>query len=41
MIEVYALNDKAEYFERAVHFFWNQWGTKRTLSFIKIVCFTQ
>lgn len=33
MIEVYALNDKAEYFERAVHLFWKQWGNEKNFKF--------
>ncbi|MFD2614178.1 GNAT family N-acetyltransferase [Paenibacillus gansuensis] len=33
MIEVYALKDKAEYFERAVQLFWNQWGAEKNFMF--------
>ncbi len=33
MIEIYALKDKPECFERAVKMFWDQWGTEENFNF--------
>lgn len=33
MLKVYKLNEKVEYFERAVQLFWNQWGSEKNFNF--------